>query len=72
MNYSKSLPYMGSNYCCFQFKLPEEFESQTENGPLFIGQILNTTILGGDDFITFYEGDSFNTIVSSVLSLFNR
>lgn len=56
---------MGSNYCCFQFKLPEEFDANSENGnvPMFMGRILNTTILGGDDFITFFEGESFKMTV---------
>ena len=56
---------MGSNYCCFQFKLPEVFAENSENGnvPLFMGRILNTTILGGDDFITFFEGESFKMTV---------
>lgn len=57
----KSLPFMGSNYCCFKFKIPDEhlkINSHHNHNPLFIGRILNTTVLKGDDYITFFDGES--------------
>ena len=56
---------MGSNYCCFQFRIPDELnDSQSDNNPLILGRILNTTRLEGKDYITFFEGESMEMIVN--------
>jgi hypothetical protein len=52
---------MGSNYCCFQFRLPEienEDDLVSNGNPLLMGRILNTTVLGGNDYITIFQGES--------------
>ena len=63
INVDKSLPYMGSNYCCIRFHMADEVSlSEYEEDAFFIGRILNSTYLEGDDFITFFE-DDFKLVV---------
>jgi hypothetical protein len=63
INVDKSLPYMGSNYCCLRFNMADEVSlGDYEQDAFFIGRILNSTCLQGNDFITFYE-DEFRVVV---------
>lgn len=55
---------MGSNMCCIKFKLlDEEFFYENNHNPEFMVRILNSTVLEGDDFITFFDGDTFDVVV---------
>lgn len=59
----KSLPYMGSNYCCLRFSMVDEVAlSEHEADAFFLARVLNTTVLEGNDFITFYQ-DDFKLVV---------
>lgn len=55
---------MGANMCCIQLETDDEDFPDIDEEPYFMGRILNTSILEGDDFIVFYDAD-FKPIVSS-------
>ena len=55
---SKSLPYLGGPVCCLTFEVPDEDSlSAVGHYPHFMIRILNTTVMEGDDYITFFDGD---------------
>ena len=70
---SKSLPYMaGVSDCCFLFDFFNDdtfFNLDAEHQPLFMAKILNSTVLEGDDHITFYEGEFGRMVVSFLARL---
>lgn len=59
---------MGSNYCCITFNILKL--SEYENEGKFMARILNSTVLEGDDYITFFD-EHFNVIVRFIVYIFN-
>ena len=62
---SKSLPYMGRSLCCITFEMLSErvtYNATVKYPSHFIGKILNSTVLEGEDYITFFEGDFYRDL----------
>ena len=58
--------------CCFVFDYLNDdqfFDLDRNNQPLFMAKIMNTTVLEGNDHITFYEGNFGQIRVNNIFVL---
>jgi hypothetical protein len=59
---------MGSSQCCLILEIMnyDEFltDANNQKRPMLMARIFNTTVLQGDDFITLYDGEYQNLLVS--------
>jgi hypothetical protein len=58
---------MGSTQCCLILEIDNYDRLLTEGNqkrPMLMARIFNTSVLQGDDFITFYDGDYQNLLVN--------
>lgn len=67
MSVDKSLPYMGSNYCCLTFNMLRL--SDYENEGKLMARILNSTVLDGLDYISIFDSE-FNLVVCELETFF--
>ncbi len=63
---------MGGPVCCITFEILSEdisHNASVKYHTQFMGHILNSTILEGNDYITFFEGDFDNNNLKLIVGI---